>query len=341
MEYTLSQIHSITGGTLVGDGSVEITGVGSLEGAGPGDISFVKGEELVKSALSTKAIALVTHRDIPELGKPLIVVDNPFLAFIRFLQIITEKNTEQPKGVHPLACVSERASLGKDTSIGAYSVVEEGVKIGNGVTLHPLVYVGRNSRVGDDTVIYPQVSVRESVTVGKRVVIHSGTVIGGDGFGYLLVEGRHVKIPQVGTVEIGDDVEIGCNVTIDRATMDKTIIARGVKIDNHSHVAHNVTIGEDSMLIAYAKIAGGAVIGKNVMIAEDVGITDHAVVGDGSTIGGGANVYKSIPPGSVVWGSPAKPIMEEKRLQAILRKLPQMRDTLKELSKKLLKEKGC
>ncbi|MFQ5957069.1 MAG: UDP-3-O-(3-hydroxymyristoyl)glucosamine N-acyltransferase [Candidatus Brocadiales bacterium] len=340
MEYTLSQIHSITGGTLVGDGSVKITGVGSLEAAGPGDISFVKEEGLVKSALCTRATALVTHRDIPELGKPLIVVENPFLAFIRFLQLITERNTSQPKGVHPLALVSKGASLGKDASVGAHSVVEEGAVIGDNVTIHPMVYVGRDTRVGDETVIYPQVTVRESITIGKRVVIHSGTVIGGDGFGYLQVEGRHVKIPQVGTVEIGDDVEIGCNVTIDRATMDKTVIARGVKIDNHSHVAHNVVIGEDSMLIAYAKIAGGAVIGKNVMIAEDVGVTDHAVVGDGSTVGGGANVYKSIPPGSVVWGSPAKPIMEEKRLQAILKKLPEMRDTLKELSKELLKEKG-
>ncbi|MEK7821908.1 MAG: UDP-3-O-(3-hydroxymyristoyl)glucosamine N-acyltransferase, partial [Planctomycetota bacterium] len=130
-------------------------------------------------------------------------------------------------------------------------------------------------------------------------------------------------------IEIGDDVEIGCNVTIARATLDKTVIARGVKIDNHSHVAHNVMIGEDTMLIAYAKIAGGAVIGKNVMIAEDVGVTDHATIGDGCVIGGGSNVYKSLPPGSVVWGSPAKPIMEEKRLQVLFRKLPKMWETLK------------
>ncbi len=341
VEYTLSQIHSITGGTLVGDGSVNITGVGSLDGAGPGDISLVKEEELVEKALGTKAAALVTHRNIPELGKPLIVADNPFQSFIKFLQALAEQNTVQPGGIHPLASVSKKASVGKDTSIGAYSVVEEGAVIGSQVTLHPLVYVGRNTRVGDNTVIYPQVTIRESVTIGRSVVIQSGTVIGGDGFGYLQVDGRHVKIPQVGTIEIGDDVEIGCNVTIDRATMDKTVIARGVKIDNHSHVAHNVIIGEDSMLIAYAKIAGGAVIGKNVMLAEDVGVTDHAVIGEGSTVGGGANVYKSIPPGSVVWGSPAKPIMEEKRLQALLKKLPEMRDTLKELSKKFLKEKGC
>lgn len=340
MEYSLSQIHSITGGTLVGDGNVTITGAGSLEGAGPGDISLVKGEDFVGKALTSKSAALVAHRNIPELGRPLIVTDNPFLAFTKFLYVIAKENTAQPAGVHPQASVSEKAVVGKDTSIGAYSVVEEGAVIGERVTIYPLVYVGRNARVGDNTVIYPQVSIRESVTIGRRVTVHSGTIIGGDGFGYLQEDGRHVKIPQVGTVEIGDDVDIGCNVTIDRATMDKTVIARGVKIDNHSHIAHNVIIGEDSMLIAYAKIAGGAVIGKNVMLAEDVGVTDHAVIGDGSTVGGGANVYKSIPPGSVVWGSPAKPMMEEKRLQALLRKLPEMRDTLKELSKKILKGKG-
>ncbi len=340
MEYTLSQIHSITGGELTGDGDIKITGVGSLEGAGPGDISFVKNEELIEKALSTAAIALVTHRYVPELGKPLIVVDDPFQSFTKFLQTIAEKNTRQPGGIHPLASVSEGASVGKNPSIGACSVIEEGARIGNNVTIYPQVYIGKNSSIGDNTVIYPQVSIRESVTIGKRVVIHSGTVIGGDGFGYLQSDGRHVKIPQVGTVEIGDDVDIGANVTIDRATMDKTVISNRVKIDNHSHVAHNVFVGENSMLIAYAKVAGGAVIGKNVLLAEDVGITDHAVIGDSSTVGGGANVYKSIPPGSTVWGSPAKPIMEEKRIQALLKKLPEMRDTLKELSRKSLKEKG-
>lgn len=338
MEYTLSQVRAITGGKLVGDGELKITGVGSLESAGPNDISFVKGEELVEKALNSRAAAMVVHREIPELRRPMIVVDNPFLAFIKFLQVISEANTLRPRGIHPLASVSKAASLGAAVSIGAYSVIEEGVVIGDNATIYPHVYIGRNTRIGSHTVIYPQVTIRESVTIGSHVVIHPGTTIGGDGFGYLQQGGKHVKIPQVGSVEIGDDVEIGCNVTIDRATMDKTVIARGVKIDNHSHIAHNVTIGEDSMLIAYAKIAGGAVIGKNVMIAEDVGVTDHAVVGDGSTIGGGANVYKSIPPGSVVWGSPAKPIMEEKRLQALLKKLPEMRKTLKELSRKLLRE---
>jgi UDP-3-O-[3-hydroxymyristoyl] glucosamine N-acyltransferase len=342
MDYTLREICTITGGTLVGDGNTRITGVASLEGARPGDITFVKGEEFVEKALKTRASALVVHREIKEFKSALggqIVVKDPFLAFVKILEVFSQERGKRHRGIHPPTLVAKTATIGREVSIGAYSVIEEGAVIGDRVTIYPMVYIGHNTKIGEDTLIYPMVSIREEVSIGKRVIIHSGTTIGGDGFGYLQVEGRHVKIPQVGTIEIGDDVEIGCNVTIARATLDKTVIARGVKIDNHSHVAHNVMIGEDTMLIAYAKIAGGAVIGKNVMIAEDVGITDHATIGDGCVIGGGSNVYKSLPPGSVVWGSPAKPIMEEKRLQALLKKLPEMRETLKEMVR-ILKEKG-
>ncbi|MFN3466331.1 MAG: UDP-3-O-(3-hydroxymyristoyl)glucosamine N-acyltransferase, partial [Candidatus Brocadiales bacterium] len=274
-----------------------------------------------------------------EFRRPQIVVENPFLSFVKILEVFSQEKTRRPVGIHPTALVAETATIGREVSIGAYSVIEEGATIGDRVTIYPMVYVGQNTNIGESTLIYPRVSIRENVSIGKQVIIHSGTTIGGDGFGYLQVEGRHVKIPQLGTIEIGDDVEIGCNVTIDRATLDKTVIARGVKIDNHSHVAHNVIIGEDTMLIAYAKIAGGAVIGKNVTIAEDVGITDHATIGDGCVIGGGSNVYKSLKPGSVVWGSPAKPIMDEKRLQVLLKKLPEMQETLKKITR-MLKEKG-
>lgn len=334
MEHTLREICTITGGALVGDGNTRITGVASLEGARPGDITFVKGEEFVEKALKTRASALVVHREIKEFKSALggqIVVKDPFLAFVKILEVFSQERGRRPGGIHPTALVAKTATIGREVSIGAYSVIEEGAVIGDRATLYPMVYIGHNTKIGEDALIYPRVSIREEVSIGKRAIIHSGTTIGGDGFGYLQVEGRHVKIPQVGTIEIGDDVEIGCNVTIARATLDKTVIGRGVKIDNHSHVAHNVMIGEDTMLIAYAKIAGGVVIGKNVMIAEDVGITDHATIGDNCVIGGGSNVYKSLPPGSVVWGSPAKPIMEEKRLQVLFRKLPNMWEALKRL----------
>ncbi|HHT9126160.1 MAG TPA: UDP-3-O-(3-hydroxymyristoyl)glucosamine N-acyltransferase [Candidatus Brocadiia bacterium] len=347
MNYTLSQIQSIIGGKLIGDSNLRIIGVGSINNAAPGDITFIKDEAFVDRIQKTNASAVVVHRVIDGAKKPLIVVDNPFLAFSKFLAVISKEKQKRPTGIHPTAIISKNALIGKDISIGAYVVIEDDVKVGDRVTIYPNVFVGHDSTIGDDSIIYPNVTIREEVIIGKRAIIHAGTVIGDDGFGYLQArpersEGspptcrRHVKIPQVGTVEIGDDVEIGANVTIARAALDKTVIGRGVKIDNHSHIAHNVIIGEDSMLIAYAKIAGGAVIGKNVMIAEDVGVTDHAKIGDNCVIGGGSNVFKkSLEPGSIVWGSPAKPINLEKRIQALIKKLPQMMESLRELSKKI------
>jgi UDP-3-O-[3-hydroxymyristoyl] glucosamine N-acyltransferase len=194
--------------------------------------------------------------------------------------------------------------------------------IGNNLVIYPNTYIGKDCNIGDDSILYPNVTILNEVTIGKRAIIHSGSTIGDDGFGFLQVNGKHLKIPQVGTVEIGDDVEIGSNVTIARATLDKTIIKSGVKIDNHSHVAHNVYIGEDTMLIAYAKLSGGIKVGKNVMIAGDVSIVDNLEIGDNSTIGAGSGVMHDVEAGSVVWGAPAKPINIEKRLQVLLRKLP-------------------
>jgi UDP-3-O-[3-hydroxymyristoyl] glucosamine N-acyltransferase len=218
--------------------------------------------------------------------------------------------------------ISKDSSIGDNISVGANVVIDGNTQIGNNVTIYPNAFIGTSCKIGDDSIIYPNVTIREEVTIGKRVVIQSGASIGDDGFGFLQIDGKHVKIPQVGTIEIGDDVSIGSNVTIARAALDKTIISSGVKIDNHSHIAHNCIIGENSMLIAYAKLAGGVKIGKNVMLAEDVGVTDHVEIADNCMVGAASNVYKSLEPGSVVWGSPAKPITFEKRLQVLIKKLP-------------------
>ncbi len=332
MKFTLKQINKIIGGKLKGNGNLLITGVSSIENSNKGDITFVKNEGFVNKVSNTKASAIVVNRQIKETKKPLIIVDHPFLAFTKLLKVISDQKQLQQRVIHPTAVIAKNVSIGKDISIGPNVVIDENTRIGNNVTIYPNVYIGKNCKIGDHSTVYPTVTIREEVTIGKRVTINSGTTIGGDGFGYLQIEGKHVKIPQVGTIEIGDDVEIGSNVTIDRATLDKTTINNGVKIDNHSHIAHNVSIGEDTMLIAYAKIAGGAKVGKSVMIAEDVGITDHAVIGDNCVIGGGSNVYKSLKPGSVVWGSPAKPINLEKRIQILLKKLPDICKKIKNLS---------
>lgn len=333
MRYTLEQINKFIEGSLIGDKDVQITGVASIDNAENGDITFIKDESLIDNAYKTHASAIVAHRIINGIKISLIVVEEPFIAFTKFLNVIAKEKILRPKNVHTSAVVSKKSKIGNNVSIGPNVVIEDNVSVGDDSIIYPNVYIGQNCVIGSDTVIYANVAILGDTTLGNRVVIFSGTVIGADGFGYLQKGGKHIKIPQVGGIEIGDDVNIGANVTIDRATLDKTIIGNGVKIDSHSHIAHNVRIGNDTMLIAYAKIAGGARIGNNVMIAEDVGINDHAVIGDNCIIGGGSNVYSSLKPGSIVWGSPAKPLKEEKKIQAIIKKLPSMRQKIKELAK--------
>ena len=333
IQYTLNQVQSIIGGKIIGDGNTVITDVTGIEAAGEGDITFIKNDTLIPQALISKASAIVVHREIQALKKPQIIIENPFLAFTRFTEVIARERYRRPTGIHATAIVSKNAIIGKGVSVGAHVIIEDYVRIGDNITIYPNTYIGKESCIGDDAIIYANVSIRENVILGKRVIVHCNSVIGDDGFGYLQINGKHTKIPQVGTVEIGDDVEIGAMVTICRAALDKTIIGNGVKIDNHSHIAHNVTIGDNTMLIAYAKIAGSTKIGKNVMIAEDVGITDHVTIGDNCIIGGGSNVYKSLEPGSVVWGSPAKAINEEKRIQVLIKKLPEMYNTMKKFMK--------
>ena len=257
MEYTIKQISKIIGGKVLGDDNLIISGVSSIENAEEGDISFIKNERFVSKVLQTKASAVVSHRPIEEAGKTLVVVDNPFLSFIKLLKVISDEKQQQPRTIHPTAVISKESSLGNNISVGANVVIDGNTRIGNNVTIYPNVFIGTRCKIGDDSIIYPNVTIREEVTIGNRAIIQSGASIGDDGFGFLQIKGKHVKIPQVGTIEIGDDVAIGSNVTIARAALDKTIISSGVKIDNHSHIAHNCSIGKDTMLIAYAKLAGG------------------------------------------------------------------------------------
>ncbi|MCP4265710.1 MAG: UDP-3-O-(3-hydroxymyristoyl)glucosamine N-acyltransferase [Candidatus Brocadiaceae bacterium] len=330
MEYTIKQINKIIGGKVLGDDNLLVTGVSSIENADEGDISFVKNEKFVNKALETKASAIVTHRSILETKKTQIIVGNPLISFIKLLKVVSAEKQRQPRNIHASAVISKNCLIGNNISVGANVVICANTKIGDNLTIYPNTYIGTNCNIGNDSILYPNVTILDEVTIGKRAIIHSGSTIGDDGFGFHQVNGKHLKIPQVGTVEIGDDVEIGSNVTVARATLDKTIIKSGVKIDNHSHVAHNVYIGEDTMLIAFAKLSGGIKVGKNVMIAGDVSIVDNLEIGDNSTIGAGSGVMHNVEAGSVVWGRPAKPINIEKRLQVLLRKLPDIYKKMKD-----------
>jgi UDP-3-O-[3-hydroxymyristoyl] glucosamine N-acyltransferase len=214
-------------------------------------------------------------------------------------------------------------------------VIEDKVSIGDKSVIYAGCFVGHHTRIGTDALIYPNVSIRERVLIGNRCIIHSGAVIGSDGFGFVTVEGKHQKIPQTGTVEIGDDVEIGANVSIDRARFDKTVISRGTKIDNLVHIAHNVVIGEDSLVVAQAGISGSTVIGRNVIIAGQAGLVGHINIGDNAVLAAQAGVTKSVPENTMVSGYPAQEHGQALRINACIQNLPRLYETVKELKKKI------
>lgn len=334
MRITAAELSKLVKGELAGEGSVIIERAASLTAAGPGDVTFARREHL-KAVPASRAAAVLVPERVAGARVTQIVVANPYYAFLAILTMVEKEQRHPPTGVHPTAVIGKDVRLGANAGIGAHAVIGDGSSVGADAVIYPNVTVGANCAIGDGAVIYSNVAIRESCTVGKRTIIHSGTTIGGDGFGYLQVEGRHVKVPQVGTVEIGDDVEIGCNCTIDRATIDKTVIENGVKIDNHSHIAHNCRIGENSMLIAYARMGGSTVVGKGVLLAEDVGLTNGITIGDGSIIGGSSKVSRSWPAGSVLLGFPAQRMEDEKRQVVLIKKLPRIYEAIKEIQKHL------
>jgi UDP-3-O-[3-hydroxymyristoyl] glucosamine N-acyltransferase len=240
----------------------------------------------------------------------------------------------KPAGISGDAIVSEKAVIAKDVSIFPFSYIADGVTVGPGTVVYPYVFIGENTTVGEGCVLYPHVTLREGVTIGNRVIIHSGTVIGSDGFGYVFHEGRHYKIPQVGGVILEDDVEIGSNASIDRATTGNTIIGKGTKIDNLSQIAHNVKIGQHSIIVAQVGIGGSTEIGDYVTLAGQVGVADHTVVESGTMIGAQSGIVGHIAKGAYS-GSPAIPHRDWLRAQALYAKLPEMQKKIREIEEKI------
>jgi UDP-3-O-[3-hydroxymyristoyl] glucosamine N-acyltransferase len=340
MRYTVSEIAGLVGGEVRGDGRTTVSGIASLEAAKPEHIAFVTPKSL-EHAARTRAGALIASQPVEGFHGPQIIVKgDPYLAFLPLMQAVEREYQHFPKGIHPTAVVEDGAQIGEGVALGPCVVICAGAQIGPRTVLSAHAYVGAESVLGADCLVYPNVTIRERVRIGDRAIIHPGTVIGGDGFGFRPVGGKHVKVPQVGTVQIGDDVEVGCNCTIDRATMDTTVIGNGVKMDNHCHIAHNCQIGDNSILVAYARIGGGTVLGKNVTLAEDVGVTDHVRIGDGCVVAGTGKVSKDLPPGAVVWGSPAQDIRREMRERAACRKAPEMWEDLRKLKHDVERLKG-
>ncbi|MCK4993498.1 MAG: UDP-3-O-(3-hydroxymyristoyl)glucosamine N-acyltransferase [Candidatus Omnitrophica bacterium] len=346
MKKTLKEIAQLIDGSVVGDENVEIRGVCGIKEAKQGDITFVANPKYISLMNHTEASAIITSPDIKKAPKPLILTENPSLAFAKLLSLVFPNPTVRFEGVHPTAIIGRNVIFGENVSIQPYVVIEDNSEIGDNTMIGSGVFIGNNSKIGKDTVIYPQVSIREKVVVGDRVIIHSGTVIGSDGFGFATVKGLHHKIPQIGTVIIEDDVEIGSNVTIDRARFDKTLIKHGTKIDNLVQIAHNVVIGENSIVVAQTGISGSTIIGKNVTLAGQTGIIGHITIGDNAVVAAQAGVTKSVPANTCVSGYPAKPHKKAKRINACVQKLPDLYKLVNKLEEKItalenaLKEKN-
>jgi UDP-3-O-[3-hydroxymyristoyl] glucosamine N-acyltransferase len=336
---TITELAAKLGAEVRGPGDAEIRGVAGIREAREGDVTYLSDQKHKNDLVSCRASAVIIPRDMQDVGIPAIVVKNPRYAFALALGIFYGR-PYVPGGISDRAVIGKDVVLGSEPTIHPNAVIADRAKIGSRVTLYPGVYVGSGSIIGDDTLLYPNVSIREGVSLGCRVIIHSGTVIGSDGFGFVTDGGRHHKIPQVGGVIIEDDVEIGANCTIDRATLGNTVIKKGTKLDNMVHIAHNVIIGEHCLLAGQCGVAGSSTIGNYVVMGGKAAISDHVTIGDGVMIAGGSGITRNIPSGQVIAGYPAIPIKDWLKAQAVLPKLPELkklvshlRDRIDELKK--------
>jgi UDP-3-O-[3-hydroxymyristoyl] glucosamine N-acyltransferase len=332
----LEQLAALVRGRLVGDGGVAIRGARPVGEAGPGDITFVENERYAKLLRTSPAAAAIVGPHFPRASAapelPVIEVDDPMAAFLAVRSHLDAPSKPRWTGVHPLAYVAPTATLGADVAVYPFAYVGDEAEVGDGSTIHPGAVVGDRCKLGRDVVLRPNAVLYEGVTLGDRVEIHSGTVLGGDGFGYRMVGGRHVKVPQTGRVQVGDDVEIGANCTVDRATFEATRIGEGSKIDNLVMIGHNNQIGRHNLLCGQVGIAGSCKTGDYVVMAGQVGIKDGTEIGDRVTVGAQAGVHRNIPSDSQVLGSPAIPVREQRRLFQMIARLPDMYRQLKELS---------
>jgi UDP-3-O-[3-hydroxymyristoyl] glucosamine N-acyltransferase len=334
LQLSLDGIAHELGGEVIGDETVTVTGVNSLGAAGPNEISFFADRRYKEVLTKTRAAALIVARKIDDFKGPQVVVSNPELAYAKVASLFAPPLPRFP-GISERAFVHERSRLGENVSIYPTAYVGENAELGDNVTIFPGVFVGDRVKVGNGTVIYPNVTILQDCVIGKNVIIHAGTVIGSDGFGYARDGATSVKIPQIGIVQIDDDVEIGANNCLDRAALGKTWIKRGVKTDNLVQIAHNVVIGEDSIVISQTGISGSVHIGRQVIIAGQVGIIDHVNIGDGAMIGPQSGIAKSVGAGEVVSGTPSMPHRLWLKTTGLITRLPQLSERLRHLERKV------
>ena len=329
---SLAEIAELIGGKIEGDGGIRISGVADLQGAGPSEISFLAHPRYEAAARQTRAGALVVGPQAPkDLGKARIRVAHPSAAFTRVAMLFAPAEAPRLTGIHPSAVVASGAKIGPQVGIGPHVVIEEGVQVGEGTQIGAGSYLGRDVRIGSHCVLHPRVYVGERCLLGNRVVLHPGAVVGADGFGYEMKDGRHHKVPQLGYVQIDDDAEIGANTTIDRGRFARTHIGEGAKIDNLVMIAHNCVVGPHSVIVAQSGLSGSTTTGHHVTIAGHVGTVGHIHIGSGAILTAKSGVTKDVPEGQTWRGAPARPIKEQMEMEAHIQQLPDLARRLKAL----------
>jgi UDP-3-O-[3-hydroxymyristoyl] glucosamine N-acyltransferase len=331
---SLGELAVAVGATLEGDPDRVMRGVAPLDRAGPDDIALVLDSRYLKTAQTSRAGAFLAPADVSDLPGPVLRCPAPRLALIELLTLFHPPAPPAP-GIAPSAIVAPDARIAPSAAVGALTVVEAGAVVGARARLYPLVYVGPGAEIGDDTVLYPHAVVRDGVRLGRRVIVHPGAVIGADGFGYAFDGARHRKIPQVGGVRVEDDVEIGANTTIDRATLGETVVGQGAKIDNLVQIGHNVEIGAHTVVAGQAGFAGSARVGRGVMVAGQVGVADHVSIGDGAVVAAQSGVAQDVPAGQRLAGTPAQPLAQTRRIWVAQTRLPGLVRQVRALERRL------
>lgn len=343
IQKTAAEIAALVQGRLDGECSVQLTGVSSLSEAGVTDVSFLGNEKYRDQVLPSKASVILVpeNYDVPvPAGRAWIRCADPSNAFTLVIGLFTPPPVKYAKGIHPTAVIEDGATVAPDTSIGAGVVICAGARIGQGTTILPNCYIGPEAAIGENCLLYPNVTVRERCLLGNRVILHAGVVIGGDGFGYQSGPEGHKKIPQVGIVQIDDDVEIGCNSTVDRARFGRTWIKAGTKIDNLVQIGHNVEIGYHGMIVAQVGIAGSTHLGNFVTMAGQSATAGHLTLGDGVIVMGQSGVSKNLPPRAIVMGTPAMDRLEFAKQAVLIRRVEKLQAQLKEIQAQLKEIKG-
>lgn len=347
MEFTAKQIAELIKGKIEGDPDVAVSSFGKLEEAGQGQLAFLANPKYEEFLYTTGASVIIVNDSLTidkKLPATLIRVPDAYSSFAAILTAYSKMAQANLCGIQEPSFISPTAKLGENVFVGAFAYLSENVVIGNNVKIHPQVFLGDNVTIGDDTVLYPGVKIHHNCIIGKKTTIHAGAVIGGDGFGFApQADGSFTKIPQIGNVVVEDNVEIGANTTIDRATIGSTIIREGAKLDNLIQIAHNVEVGMHTVIAAQAGVSGSTKIGKKVMIGGQAGIVGHLQIADGSKINAQSGVSKSIKnPNTAVTGSPAYDYGQALRSQILSRNLPDLEKRIKELElmvEKLRQEK--